>query len=537
MTALVFLAAFSFYLAGASPSIAARDCADMAASAYTLGVAHPPGYPLYSILGHLWLSIFPMGNPAYRLAVLSCLAAAGAGAFVFQSVRRRSGSWAGLASSAIVIFSAPLWKFALLQEKYAFHACFVAALFYLSEGEAESFWRRARLSGFIAGLGLVNHQSLLLVIPGLIFLWHGQCRRLSTALSSAIAAALPWVGAGLSLYFFLWVRLGSAGSALAVLLRAQYGTGTLSAQLSRPLTPESAVLLFGWSLKATILAVSVPAAAAAVYGAFVSWREDRGRAVGLVLAALMSGPLFVIMASFDVSNWVAASVLEPACLVSTLVAAIFAGAAVARLDHAAPAALALSAAALLLRSPVPERRDDFLAHDYIRNLRRAVPPGAALLASGDTALFGLRWLELTSPRIPTLELEGSDLVDTRTWLASQIGRTDVFVTGLPFGKIPARELLPEGLVQRVVKAGPGGRDPLPDEIWKRYTLADGSAAPLILRRSSSWRRDESYARDAKRSYAFAAWSSARLREAWGMRVPETLDLTAVALDPADYQLE
>ena len=95
MTALVFLASFAFYLAGASPSIGARDCADMASAALTLGVAHPPGYPLYSVLGHAWLSLFPFGNPAYRLAVLSCLAAAGAVALLFMYVRRRDGLWAG----------------------------------------------------------------------------------------------------------------------------------------------------------------------------------------------------------------------------------------------------------------------------------------------------------------------------------------------------------------------------------------------------------------------------------------------------------
>ena len=99
MSALVFLAAFAFYLSGASPSIAPRDCADMTTAAYTLGVAHPPGYPLYSALGHLWLTLFPWGNPAYALAVLSCLAAAGAAAFVFLGIRRRCGVWAGLTSA------------------------------------------------------------------------------------------------------------------------------------------------------------------------------------------------------------------------------------------------------------------------------------------------------------------------------------------------------------------------------------------------------------------------------------------------------
>jgi hypothetical protein len=228
--------------------------------------------------------------------------------------------------------------------------------------------------------------------------------------------------------------------------------------------------------------------------------------------------LFVVLASFDVTNWVARSVLEPAFLIPALAAAVFVGVAVSRLGRAAaPAGLAIAAAALLWGSPAPARRDDFLASDYARNLRRAVPPGGALLASGDTALFGLRWLELTSPRTYALELSGSGLTDARSWLAARAGRSDVFVAGLAPGTLPPAALSPEGLVQRAGTAG--------------------APAPLVLRRSGSWRRNESYARDAKLSYAFAAWSAARLLEARGQPAPETLDLTAAALDPEDYRLE
>ncbi|PIR17986.1 MAG: hypothetical protein COV48_08020 [Elusimicrobia bacterium CG11_big_fil_rev_8_21_14_0_20_64_6] len=140
-----------------------------------------------------------------------------------------------------------------------------------------------------------------------------------------------------------------------------------------------------------------------------------------------------------------------------------------------------------------------------------------MLTAGDTALFGLRWLELTSPRMPELDLSGAGLVDARSWLAEKAGRPDVFVAGLAPGAFPPGTLTPEGLVQRVGASRP--------------------PAPLILRRSASWQRDESYARDAKLTYAFAAWSSARLLEARGLTAPEALDLTAVSLDPEDYRLE
>lgn len=512
MSLFVFLAAFGFYLSGASASIAARDCADMSSAALTLGVAHSPGYPLYSALGHLWLTLFPLGDPAYRLAVMSCLAAAGAAALLFSAVRRRAGLASSLTAAFLFVCCFPLWKFALIQEKYALHALFAAGLFHLADGEAASFWRRARLSGLIAGLGLVNHQSLLLVLPGLYLAWGSDRRRFARA-------AAPWLFAGLSLYAFLWIRLGSLPEALAVALRAQYGAGTLSAGLARPFSPERAWALFTWSLEAAAAAVGLVAVFLAVAGAFAA--KDRSRTGGLLLSAFGAGPLFIMLSRFDTSSWVARSVLEPAFLIPALALTALAGEGLALVERRRPAlaacvGLLFAAGTATTLSPLPVRRDDFLAHDYVRNLRRAVPPGASLLVSGDTALFGLRWLEATAPRAAPLELAGAGLVEPRRWLAERSGRT-AFVAGLAPGVLPAAALSPEGLVQRM---GP-----------------PGVSAPVILRRSSSWNLGESYARDARLTYAFAAWSSARLLEARGVTPPETLDLTAVSLDPEDYRLE
>src|SRR5581483_11864636 len=74
----VFLAVFAVYAFCAYPFAAPRDSADLALAALRLGVAHPPGYPLYALLGHLWILLLPLGSAVYRLNLLS--AAGGAGA-------------------------------------------------------------------------------------------------------------------------------------------------------------------------------------------------------------------------------------------------------------------------------------------------------------------------------------------------------------------------------------------------------------------------------------------------------------------------
>jgi hypothetical protein len=522
----VFASAFLFYLASLYPAIAPRDSADMAAAAMTLGVAHPPGYPLYSLLGRGWISLIPVGNEAYRLGLLSAFAGAAAASLLFVFMKRRAGAAAGATTAAVWILSAPLWKFSVLQEKYSLHALFAVALLCLAEGTRENMYARARLSGLLVGLGLVNHQTLLFWLPAVAWLWIQEARRQDSSVAALTAQALLPAAAGLALNLFLWCRLGSLTDALGVALRSRYGMGVLFAGFARPLTADSAAALIVYAGTAIVAAVSWPAAVAALAGIIVARRAHATKA--LLFGAALTGPAFFLVSRFDVSNWVARSVLEPALLLPALVAAIFSGEAVAALSRrraawgAAGAAVIIAAAAA--SSPAyGEHRDDFLAYDYVRDLRRSVPPGGALLTAGDTASFGLRWLALFSPEARPREVSASGLVDPGEWLIAHEIRSDAFVSGLGTERLealhqawPAMTLTPAGLTQGISR---GARTP-----------------PSVLRRPRAWSRDESYARDLKLSYAFASWVSARLLERTDPRAAETFDMTAVATDPEDYRL-
>ncbi|MBI5597849.1 MAG: DUF2723 domain-containing protein, partial [Elusimicrobia bacterium] len=129
---------FLVYLASLYPGLSSyRDAGDMAASAWTLGVAHPPGYPLYVLLGRLWCSLLPLGSAAYRLNVLSALAGAaacglGAAAAARMAEARRRPWLPAAAGAACVLAAAPaFWHLSLLSEMYSLNACFGAALLWL----------------------------------------------------------------------------------------------------------------------------------------------------------------------------------------------------------------------------------------------------------------------------------------------------------------------------------------------------------------------------------------------------------------------
>jgi hypothetical protein len=522
---LVFLSVFAVYAYTAYPTVAPRDSADLAAAVLTASPAHPPGYPLYVLLGRAWLDILPWGDPAYRLNLMSAAAGAGCAAAVFLLLARSCGLLPGLAAALALAFSAPLWKFSLLCEMYSLQGLFLALLLLLAPGpgqEEGSRHRRLVMSVFLFGLALVNHQAFILAAPGLAVLWWGELSA-APGRRHLLRAGLPLFFLGLALYVFLWVRLGDIGRAWAVLTRQEYGTWQLSAGLSRPLSLQLAGGLLGRFFGELWRRTSPIVFGLAVLGVVELWRRSRRHAAGLVIIFLGFGPGFFLATRFDLSGWVARTVMESALVVPAVVLCLCAGFGLAwALRYKEPAGLLLAAAAagagLWQNGATSSHRDDFCAYDYVKDLRRALPPGSTAAAGGDTALYASRYLDLTQP-----DGHGRRLIHFQD--ASE-GPRPGYVLGLSLRNLARLGLAPEqlsaaGLVQRVGPSPDGGA------AWEFS----------VLRPSLALRQEESYARDILLAYAFAHYLSGTLREARRDPGGQRDYVMAAALDPEDYQIE
>lgn len=75
-SALVFLAALFLYTLTLSPDVLPADSGEFQVVVPLLGVAHPPGFSLYTILGKLFISLIPQGTAAYRLNLFSAFTSA-----------------------------------------------------------------------------------------------------------------------------------------------------------------------------------------------------------------------------------------------------------------------------------------------------------------------------------------------------------------------------------------------------------------------------------------------------------------------------
>ena len=70
------LLVFLLYIRTLAPGVWGFDSAELATGVYTLGIVHPPGYPLYIILGKFFSFVIPVSDLAYRLNLMSAIFAA-----------------------------------------------------------------------------------------------------------------------------------------------------------------------------------------------------------------------------------------------------------------------------------------------------------------------------------------------------------------------------------------------------------------------------------------------------------------------------
>ena len=54
-------------------------------------VAHPPGYPLFTLLAKLFMTVVPLGSVAWRVNLLSAVSGALSSSFIFLAVYRFAG--------------------------------------------------------------------------------------------------------------------------------------------------------------------------------------------------------------------------------------------------------------------------------------------------------------------------------------------------------------------------------------------------------------------------------------------------------------
>lgn len=175
------------------------DGGELSAAFAGLGVGHPTGFPLFSVLGYI-VSLIPVGSVSFRLALLSA-ASVGLATGCCHGIARAAGCRSWTAAIGALIFPAifVVWLHGTRVEVYGPNVGLLALVAWTLL-RPRPLWRSA---GLLSGLGLGAHATFPLTAVGLWLLVLARERK-----PRMLLHALPWVLLGGMIIVYLPVAAG-----------------------------------------------------------------------------------------------------------------------------------------------------------------------------------------------------------------------------------------------------------------------------------------------------------------------------------------
>jgi transmembrane protein TMEM260 (protein O-mannosyltransferase) len=406
--AVVFVGLFALYAGSAPRTVTLEDDGLFIMASYFLGIDHPPGYPVYTLLGKLF-TLMPVGSIAYRVHLLSAFFGALTAVALWLVVRSLLGHVVTAYTAALLYgVSATFWSQAIIAETYALNTFLFFSLVYLVLAFlARQQLRLLYVAAALFGLSLANHWPLMLLSsPCLVLIllpaWRQVLRVSPRLLGIAIVTAVVpyvWMVArsrmdpeisfygplpNLDSVVFFISRRGFRNvdvSQAAGLSDKLHYLGFLLSEMVRQYTPLGAVL--------------------AGYGLVRQWRRwNLATCLGLVAGGLGSSLVLWSMLGFDYEPLMQ-SVIRRYPLVAYGVLSIWLvlgleavmsnvrrGTQTVRIA----VSVALVAVVLLSHRAVNVRKNDTWARDYATAVLEALDRNAILFVHGDDDAFPIGYL-------------------------------------------------------------------------------------------------------------------------------------------------
>ena len=445
--AAAVLGPLALYVATLPRTVVLEDDGLFLMAGVHLGVAHPPGYPLYTLIVHLFTRL-PFGDPAFLGHLSSAVLGALACGAVYACARLLRASPAPALTAAWLFgVSEQFWSQAIITEVYTLNALLFFAAYALVLLGARDPRRQWPLwcAAVAWGAGLANHWPLMvLATPGLALAllpaWREVLPRLLRLLGAALlAAGLPyawmvWLSQQAPLISFygsidtwsdFWFYIG------------RQGYSGVDVSPSAGWSDRAAFL--GWFAADLVRQTTLPGAALALVGLGTLARRGGLAAVAAagsgVVAGLGNSVVLILLLGFEFDVlWVA--VFRPYPLICYGVAALWlavgmqwlldrvpgraaarrpaATAGLLRAPRLGGAATALAGAAMVAASasagwPANDRSGSDFAERHAETVFGLLPPDAVLFGYGDAAIGPLgyyRYVEERRPDVALYSLQG-----------------------------------------------------------------------------------------------------------------------------------
>ncbi|NXU55499.1 TM260 protein, partial [Turnix velox] len=439
----------ALYTATLPPGLPGGDSGNLITAAYELGVAHPPGYPLFTLLAKLVMGLLPVGSPAYRVNLLCGFLGAAAASCLFYTVFRLSGSHAGgILAAGVFAFSRLTWQWSIVAEVFSLNNLFVGLLMALAAhfGEASTARERSKISklgAFCCGLSLCNQHTIVLyvawIVPWVLFqlfrkmeLSPGHILKLGLCFSAGL---LPYLYLPASSYLnqarWTWGDQTTLQGFLTHFLREEYGTFNLAksetgSSMKQMLLSQLAQMKSELSIPALVLAL------VACGSMVLPKKQQKSPLIWLFTGMLCFYSLFFTWrANLDITKPLFLGVVERFWLQSSAVVAVLAGLGLSVLtsfgitmvgDSRAVSWMEWLSAFTLITSQIwanysiCDQSNNHVIDKFARNLLSSMPAGAVILLRGDLPGNSLRYLHYCEGMRPDITLVDQEMMTYKWYL-------------------------------------------------------------------------------------------------------------------------
>ncbi len=329
---LLFVFLLILYIHNLSRSVYGGDSGDFISTAIVMGVPHPPGYPLFTLLGFL-LTRINILTPAFMVGFISAFSSAlSVVIFYLISLKLTKNKLASFIASLVLAFNFQFWFYSEIAEVFTLNILLCLVLIYL----AILFYGTKRKIYFFAisffvGLSLTNHHTAVLIFPSVAIISFKEFLKFVKDRHNLIKAfALFLLGFSVYLYVFIasffhpvinWVPVSDWDSFLRLFLRKDYGTFNAGPFLVGGSFERLTVIRLYF--KEIIGQLTIPSILLILAGFIFYFKNNKIIFSALLLGFLLSGPLFIGYAGFPLTNAFLVGVSERFIILSLVIILLF----------------------------------------------------------------------------------------------------------------------------------------------------------------------------------------------------------------------
>lgn len=303
------------------------DAGDLVSAVLTRGFPHPPGYPLYTLIGRLFVN-FPVNylTPAGKITLISTISTTCSFILVYliltTLIGKKINKPIAIVTILIVAVNYLVWLYAIVPEVFPLNVLITLGILF----SALKFKRTGNINWFalilfLIGLGVSHHHTFVLMLPSVFILAKNQIKKMVFSIKKIIILSCSLLFGLLPLIYLpvsflgnpeiIWGEANTIKGFIAILTRQAYGSFVPGSFISdSPVHRFIQLINLNYFVLGDFTLVGYLAIIVGLIILYKSKFIDKVERFSLFVALILFGPFFVFYANFPLGDKFALGTVE-----------------------------------------------------------------------------------------------------------------------------------------------------------------------------------------------------------------------------------